>query len=912
MTDLPDGLVTFLFTDIEGSTRLWEDAPDLMMKALTQHDEAIDVAVELHNGVSVKPRGEGDSRFVVFSSAVDAVSAVADMQRALDALEWDTPRPLRVRASLHTGTGELKLNDYYGSAVNRAARLRAIAHGGQTVMSASTRELVQDHLPTSVSIRDMGKHGLKDLTRAEHVYQLDIDGLQTAFPPLASLGTVPNNLPIQLTEFVGREAEVEEVRRIIAEKRMLTILAPGGAGKTRLAIQSSAEVSDDFRDGVFFVDLAAISSPDDIVQAIAESIGIALSSVDDLLTQLLAYLGRKVQLLVMDNFEHVSEGAGVLSSILTSAPSVKLIATSRSKLNIEGETVMSLAGLDNTWESAEEAFSTSSVELFIDSAKRSDAGFRLLEDDLEPLSRILATVDGMPLAIKLAAAWVDILPIGEIAVEISTNLDFLETESGGVPDRHRSVRAVFDHSWTMLGEEERRLFAALSVFRGGFTREAAESVAGASIRTLANLANKSLLTADRDSNRYEVHDLLRQYAEAELREDALRWEGVANAHVAFYAGVAGRAQDEIGKVDQAELFGAVEADMDNIRLAWRTAIRRSDGASMRRFVFGLFLFHGVRGWYRAGMDLIDDFQESIPEESLDVDTAIVAAALTAEKGRYLAMLGQPELTLDLTSKAVATLAELPDPFLHLLAIEAHCDGLAFANNWEEIQNVNSQGIRIADKNGYEWWHAGLLTWRGMAATMQDNVEQGMSDLAEGADRLSGLKDDYFTVWNLISRATIARWTGQALEAVDLFRQVIMHSRSIDFGQTLQVGLQSLGEVSLEIGQFDEANDTFMEALAKADDMGMIGSIAFAMNKIAETRAAMGNPVEGVEVLASVLADPVSSQRIPTQELVIGDQALEILTRLEAGMERDVYQAAYVRGEAKSLGVTAKELLAGLP
>lgn len=255
---MPTGTVTFLFTDVQGSTHAWEQSPDLIMKALAQHDEAVVGAASKHGGVVVKPRGEGDSRFIVFQSAVDAVAGVTDMQRQLADIEWVTPSPLLVRMSIHTGTAELDDGDYYGSTVNRAARLRGIAHGGQTVISRATWELVQDSLPPGVTIRDMGEHGLKDLTRPEHVYQLEIEGLVNDFPPLLSLDAVPNNLPVQLTEFIGRETELTEVTDLLSTTRLLTILAPGGSGKTRLAIQAAANLIENFPDGVFFVGLADI------------------------------------------------------------------------------------------------------------------------------------------------------------------------------------------------------------------------------------------------------------------------------------------------------------------------------------------------------------------------------------------------------------------------------------------------------------------------------------------------------------------------------------------------------------------------------------------------------------------------------------------------------------------------------
>jgi class 3 adenylate cyclase len=243
--------VTFLFTDVEGSTRAWEKSPELMARALTQHDEAIRTAVSAHNGTPVKARGEGDSWFIVFPSPVDAIAGAADIQRNLANVDWVTSPGLVVRASLHTGTADLRLGDYYGPTVNRAARLRSIVHGGQTIVSGATYQLVQDQLPEGVSLVDMGEHGLKDLTRPEHVYQVDVDGLPSNFPPLLSMNTVPNNLPLQMTDFVGRERGLEDVKTLLHDNRLVTILAAGGSGKTRLAIQAAADVTSNYPDGVF-------------------------------------------------------------------------------------------------------------------------------------------------------------------------------------------------------------------------------------------------------------------------------------------------------------------------------------------------------------------------------------------------------------------------------------------------------------------------------------------------------------------------------------------------------------------------------------------------------------------------------------------------------------------------------------
>ncbi|MBT5772929.1 MAG: adenylate/guanylate cyclase domain-containing protein [Dehalococcoidia bacterium] len=531
MSDLPTGTVTFLFTDIEGSTRLWEDAEEPMRLAMVRHDEIVDGVVEECHGVNVSPRGEGDSRFIVFPDATEAVTAAIGLQRGLQAETWDLPRPIKVRIALHTGIADMRGGDYYGGAVNRSARLRSLAHGGQTVISGSTNELVQDTLPAGISLRDMGLHGLKDLTRPEHVFQVDAEDLVNEFPALKSLDAVRHNLPTQLTDLIGREREVVELTEYLRNGRLVTILAPGGTGKTRIAVDVAAEVSDDFPDGVFLVQLAPIASPEGIPQAIAEALDVSLSSDADMQQQLLDYLRAKQQLIVLDNFEHLAEAARLVPAMLEAAPGVKVLATSRIRLNVSSEVVYPLGGVDLD---AENLLESDAAQLFVTEASRAMPGFTLQPADEEPLRQILQLTQGTPLAIILAAAWVDTLPVREIAEEIARSVDFLETEQSDMPDRHRSMRAAFDYSWEMLGEEERKLFSQLSLFRGGFTRDAARAVAGASPRDLARLSNKSFLVANPDTGRFVVHELLRQYGEEMLTADQALCDETIASHVDFY------------------------------------------------------------------------------------------------------------------------------------------------------------------------------------------------------------------------------------------------------------------------------------------------------------------------------------------------------------------------------------------
>jgi len=909
MQDLPDGVVTFLFTDVEGSTRLWELSPAAMMEALRLHDDAIAVAVGDHSGIVVKPRGEGDSQFVVFRSASDAVEGAAEIQRRLEAVEWPTPQPLRVRASLHTGLAELELGDYYGAAVNRAARLRAIAHGGQTVLSGSTFEVMRDHVPDGVTITDMGLHRLKDLARPEQVFQLDIDDLPRSFPALRSLDAVPNNLPVQLTDFVGRRSELDDAKRIIGDTRLFTILAPGGAGKTRLAIQTAADLASDFSDGVFFVALAPIGSSSEIAQAVAESLGIALSTEDDLEAQLLAYLSSKSQLLVFDNFEHVADGAGLVAEILKGAPDVKIIATSRSKLRISGESVMTLHGMDTTWDSEEEAFRAGGVQLFVNAAKRSDAMFALSKDDLVPLSRILDQVGGMPLGIELAAAWVDALQISEIATEIAKSIDFLESEAGDVPDRHRSIRAVFDYSWSLLSDDERTVFSALSVFRGGFSRGAAEAVSGASVRDLANLVGKSLLVHDRELGRYTVHGLLRQYAADVLDGSSSASQAASGAHMEYYANIARIAAELIPVCDQEETLRIVESDLDNIRSAWRHALTTGNGAAASELIIGLWFLHEIRGWHQAGASLFEEALDAFDVDSEDESTRIARASAAAYWAWFTALTGQPAVAVDRAREAVSVLATLPDRRAHVLAIECMCSGLMYLNALEEMRTVTTEGASIAEGLGDDWLFAEMDIWLAFAELPLGEIESATARLGRADEVLSRRDDLRGRAWNDIGLAMTASAQGRPVDAIALLEKVVEYTKRIGYRRAIQGSLRQLGDERMLTGEFESAGLAFVESLAMSEQMGSIPETADMLVRVAQARSEMGRKDEAVTILAGVVADPASDQSSFVSTVSIRQTATELLEELREDLDTEDYEELYAAGSATGIAITTKALLA---
>jgi predicted ATPase/class 3 adenylate cyclase len=911
MQNLPDGVVTFLFTDIEGSTRLWEEAPDVMMEAIRHHDQAIEETVQAHGGAPVRPRGEGDSRFIVFRSAIDAVQGCAEMQRQLAAMDWVTPKPLRVRASLHTGEADLQLGDYYGSTVNRAARLRAVAHGGQTVMSGSTWELVQDQLPAGVTVTDLGQHRLRDLTRPEHIYQINITGLDHFFPPLTSLDAVINNLPEQLTDLIGREVELAEAKSLLDETRFLTILAAGGAGKTRLAIQIAADLITEFPDGVFFIPLADLESSRDIIQAVAESLGLGLSSDEGAQIQLLTYLANKRQLLVFDNFEHLSEGASIVSEILKAAPEVTIIATSRSKLNLTGESIFTLSGLETSWETPEEALQASGVLLFMDAAKRANHGFSLQKDDIAALAKILRLIGGMPLGIVLAAAWVDLLPVSEIASEIAQSMDILQTDVGDVPDRHRSVRAVFDYTWELLSPEDREKFAALSVFRGGFTREAAQQVTGTSLHDLAILSNKSLVMPSPDSGRYSVHELLRQYGESELKKDSGQYDRIRKAHTAYYSGITEEAYKLIYNSDEGRMLEIIEGDHDNIRRAWRHSLATNDASGARKMVIGLWLLYEIRGWAAPAVDLFGEALEAFDEHSQDEATVVVRAVSSSTQAWFLTLLGQHVNAETAAARATEILRSNDDPEALLLTLQCWAISLAYSYRLEDWINVTEQGISLAKKIQDPLWTAVMKQWRGGAAVTSGDFGTGKSLLLEGMQVYQQFGEQYWLSLNLNHQAQAAMGEGRTDDAIDLFSRSAQIARRLGGLRVLQLSLTGLGDAYVAARKFSAAELAFTESLAVAEQMGLVREMLSLITKIARAQAAGGKKREAVEMLSTVLAEPISAQHALFESTSIADNVLATLSEIKDNFDPEEYAAAKVAGTARSYSEVAKDLIESL-
>jgi predicted ATPase/class 3 adenylate cyclase len=582
VAELPQGTVTFLFTDLEGSTRLWEEQPDAMRDALVEHDAILRAAIESCRGVVYSEMGDGMA--AVFGSPSDAVAAAIEAQLGLSAHEWGPTGPLRARVGLHAGEGALRPDgQYVNQPLNRCARLMAVAHGGQVVISETVESLVRGALPAETGLIDLGEHRLRDLSSAIGVFQVTHPGLARDFPPLRSLDVLPGNLPVQMTVFVGRERERERVADELSDARVVTLTGVGGVGKTRLALEVAADLVPEYRAGAWFVELAGVRDPDAVADAITATFGLQAPTGMSVTDGLLEFLRAKELLLVLDNCEHVLRVAAELVDAITRrCPQVRILATSREGLNVAGERILGVPSLGVPDDSAAlvEIAQCDAVTLFVDRARAVKASFALDDSNATAVAQICRRLDGIALAIILAAARVAMLTPNEIAGRLDQRFRFLAGGHRSTVERHQTLRATVDWSYELLGDAERTLLDRLSVFAGGFTLEAAEAVTpGGAVGAddvfdlLAALVARSLVAADTEGvdARYRLLETIRQYAQEHLDE---RGDGdwLRTAHATHYASFAEEAVAGMAGSDGVDWERRLEAEYDNLRTALTWAV----------------------------------------------------------------------------------------------------------------------------------------------------------------------------------------------------------------------------------------------------------------------------------------------------------------------------------------------------
>jgi predicted ATPase/class 3 adenylate cyclase len=699
MPDLPSGTVTFLFSDIEGSTRLWEEHPEAMRECLARHDDIMRTAIAAHDGLIVKTTGDGVH--AAFPTAAGGVAAAVDAQCAITAAPWDAIGGLKVRIGLHTGEAELRDGDYYGSELNRAARLMSAAHGDQIVVSQVTGGLVRDALPDGVELLDLGDHRLRDVATPIHVFQVAHPGLPRVFPRLRSLETTAGNLPTQLTSFVGREEEISSLVEALRRSHLVTLTGTGGVGKTRLALQVAGEVAPEFPDGAWVCELAAADDDELMAQVVANALGCQQRPGLSLVESIAEYLKVRRLLLVLDNCEHLLDGAGELArAVLRICPDVRVLATSREALEVDGERVVRVKSL------AEDA----AVRMFDDRARDAGAVAEWSDDQLQAIAEICRRVDGIPLAIELAAARVEAMSPVEIAAHLDERFRILTGKRRGRMERQQTLRATVDWSYQLLSSAERAVFDRLGIFAGGFDLEAATDIAVTELldawevrEAIASLVAKSMLLAEDGaggSTRYSMLETLRAFARDQLdqSDDTDRWR---RRHAEYYAKFAEAfAVGAQGPDDQVWMRRLV-ADLDNIHAAIAWGLDRADPDDVAlavRSIAALAAFARALG--------------STTISSMAVRaTAAVVDGPSAWRSAVFTLASYHELTQGRSERALE--------FAHL-AVQ---DGIVAESlsPWQPYQNLIFAELMTG---GYEQAHA--LIERGRVAFAEaDPVSEGM-------------------------------------------------------------------------------------------------------------------------------------------------------------------------------------------
>jgi predicted ATPase/class 3 adenylate cyclase len=696
----PTGVVTLLMTDIEGSTRLWEEYPEQTATALRRHDSLLRRAIEDNGGHVFKT--VGDAFCAAFPSAREAALAAVTIQLALRAEPWPAPIELRVRMGLHTGASEERDRDYFGPVVNRAARLEAIAHGGQIVVSGVTTDLLDD----VVQLRDLGQHRLKDLSQPERVFQIVIPGLDDEFPSLRSLDNpaLTNNLPVQLTTFVGRLHEVEEVSALVEEHRLVTLTGAGGAGKTRLALQVAAELLDGSGDGVWFVDLGPVSDPQLVPLEVATSLGIRDEPGRAIVGTLLDALSRRRLLIVLDNCEHLVDACvPLVDKVLRACPEVHILATSRQALTVGGERIYRVPPLSLPDEGSSGA-SSEAVRLFLERSREHGQEVVLDEETAPFVTELCRRLDGMPLAIELACARLRSMTLEDLSARLDQRFALLTGGSRALMPRQRTLRGLIDWSYDLLSEPERQVLERLSVFAGSFDLDAADSVASTAevevfdiAGLVSSLTDKSLLFIDAEtrSPRYRILETIREYAAAKLNDrgaDAARSAHLA--HAQHYLALAEEAAPQLRSRGQVMWLERLEAEYDNLRLAFRHLIddENSDGEATR-FAVALTRFWRIRHEAEGVDGLRTILGRDAPTRSTELQARALgslASLLVRRSDQEARGCAEEALTISASLRQVDLRAEL------LITLTG---SLLSSQNHAELDAVSQDALQAAHTTG---------------------------------------------------------------------------------------------------------------------------------------------------------------------------------------------------------------------
>ena len=855
---------TFLFSDIEGSTRLWEQMPERMQQALAHHDTLARAAVVEHHGTVVKSTGDGIH--AAFDSPGDALRAALQMQLALSSPDATQGVALSVRCGLHAGTHQRRDNDFYGPEVNRAARVMSVAHGGQTLLSRTVADRVVGELPEGVTLRDLGRVRLRDLSSPEHVFQLLHPQLRADFPPLRSLEATPNNLAQQLNSFVGREREAVEVKAMLASNRLVTLLGMGGIGKSRLSVQLGAEVMDAYADGVWLVELAPLSDPQLVAQAVASVLGVKEEAGRPVIEALVKFVLDRELLIILDNCEHVVHACAELAKqLLQAGPRLKMLASSRDPLQIAGETayhVPTLSAPDpNKKVTLAELTRHEAVRLFIDRATASQPAFSVTEKNATAVADICHRLDGIPLAIELAAARTRALSVEAIAARLNDRFKLLVTGDKTVLPRQRTLRALIDWSYDLLPPPERLLFQRLSVFAGGWTLEAVEAVgAGGEVEKadvldlLTHLVEKSLVVMEVGGERYRMLDTVRQYAQERLAESG-DVAAPCSQHLDFYLRFAETARPELAGPEQGLWLGRLDLERENFLSAhaWSEGLPNSGE-------LGLRMAHALRPYwfYRGLLNLGLRF-------TVDV----------------LSRVGMQERN-DLRCQALAGAGQLS----------------YFMGKDREARSYLSESLSIARETGNVKWAAAVLQPLGMAYLAGGDLIAARTHLDEAVAMARQLGNKRELATSLNELAMLHRSEGNLAEAEPLYRTALSLAREQGDQANIAIFLLNLAMVSIARSSIQRTPGMLREVLSIATEIGSKPAALSALEVCAGLAAASKNWALAARVFgaAEEHTGKMGLRRAPADEAFL----LPLITLARQALGEQAFSSAEADGRLLEL------------
>lgn len=858
MSDFPTGTVTFLFTDLESSSRLWEEHPVAMQTALATHDAILKTAVQTHNGVLVKTTGDGVH--AAFARPRDALEAALDIQVRISETDWEKTEPLTVRMGIHTGEAQFREGDYYGPELNRAARIMSLGHGGQTLLSYATYLLVSGAAETRFHFKDLGLHRLRGLADEVRLYQVSLPGLRAEFPPLDSGISVPHNLPESLNSFFGRTSELEALAGILADEnvRLITLTGPGGTGKTRLSLEVARRVLDKFRDGVFFVQLAPIFDPELVPTTIARTIGLREGGGLPPLENLKTFLRDRTVLLILDNLEQVIESAGLLSDLLSRAPGLTILASSRIPLQVTGEQEFFLPPLDlpDPDSRLEVLENTESVQLFLDRARAIQPRFQLTPENALVIARICRRLDGLPLAIEIAAARIRMMPPAAILERLDDSLNLLTRVRRDLPDRQQTMRAAIDWSYRLLEPDARILFERLGVFAGGFTFDAAEAICdpedtGDLFQTLDTLLSNSLIrTMSAEAGpRFDMLQTIRDFAWEKLsvRED---FQMIRGRHARYYAHKTQGTLLDLFSARANQSLDWIEMDLDNLRAALNFGVSSPDHIDLAaQIASNIFWFWYRRGHFHEGYE----WMLKIIRQLTPASPPAIAGNVLVTAGMMAMWVGELEKALHHSNLGLNLLKQAEEPWLVGLGMLSN--GIIRINRGEdtEAHSLLEEAVYIFRSIGDRFFEATTMVHLANAALGLGKTSEARSWLDNARPIAQEVGDPWLIAFAANNLGEVARVERNFTLATTFYEETSRQFALADAKGDQARLVHTIGYMEMHAGNHAKAEAMLRESLSLFLELGNQRGITECLAALAGLSVRAGRIDWGAPLLAAAEA-----------------------------------------------------------